>query len=254
MIVLFCLDGLNRLPDADSVKHEPSRFLSYSNCPTEFVTADPIPAVGDCPHGDKPLVETEWTILENGSDLEAELLLTSGLVALDLARSGRHFLAGIVATSWADDLTTGPLDLTHEIVAVGRCREVSGCFQQRFGDRLNHYFSMHGRPACPDDLMSVCLILARRTVEIATSSVRAIAELLCDQSTAGHAMWRTPYTPVAIPLSLRRLLTPLGVSPITAATSVSLRPSATSNKNRRSSIDENFRWLIGESDSVAVAA
>jgi len=45
---------------ADTMIHEPRRFLGYTQCPRHFVTANSVLAVDNKPHRNKPLVQTEW--------------------------------------------------------------------------------------------------------------------------------------------------------------------------------------------------
>ena len=71
---------LHRL--SDSMEHVPSGLLRYTNRPSQFVTANPVFAIGNRPDCDKPLVETERRVLENRSNLVAELFLAGCPVAL----------------------------------------------------------------------------------------------------------------------------------------------------------------------------
>ncbi len=126
---------------ADAVQHEPRRLLRNVQSPSQFVTADAVLVVGNRPDSDEPLIQSERTILKNGSDLEAKLLLTRGSVALDRSWSRCDFLAGVVTALGADDLSARPFDLAHEVVAVSGDREISSGFQQGFWDVFEHDFS-----------------------------------------------------------------------------------------------------------------
>lgn len=61
------------LGESDSVQHEPRSFLSDTQRPCNFATADAVLAIQDKPHCRKPLIETQRRVLKNGSDLDGEL-------------------------------------------------------------------------------------------------------------------------------------------------------------------------------------
>jgi hypothetical protein len=50
---------------ANSVKHEPCRFLSNLDIPRDFIGRNAVLAISGEPHGAKPLVKTDSRILKN---------------------------------------------------------------------------------------------------------------------------------------------------------------------------------------------
>src|SRR5271154_5175172 len=105
------------------MKHEPSRFLSDADSAGHFVGTDSVLAIRNHPHGNEPLVQRDWRILEDSPDLGAELFTCVLALALPQSASGEKadFLA---ATSGADD-PLGPAPRDHELQAVLRIREMN---------------------------------------------------------------------------------------------------------------------------------
>jgi hypothetical protein len=90
---LAALFALMRLPNP--MEHEPSSFLTDSECPMEFPGGDPVLGISKQPHGWKPLVQAERRVLKDGSDLDGELALwvvTTALPAIVLVGK-RHLCA-----------------------------------------------------------------------------------------------------------------------------------------------------------------
>ncbi len=70
------LDGGILMHDlTDAMQYEPSRLLGNSDAAVHLVARDAVLASTDHPNSHHPLIEAKGRILENGSDLEAELLL-----------------------------------------------------------------------------------------------------------------------------------------------------------------------------------
>ena len=92
--------------EANTMEHKPCGFLSDTKSAAYLVGANPVFAVGDHPDSHKPLVQTDGGILEDGPDLDAELLAGMLLLALpDMPGSDEaHVLA---PTGWALD-ASGP--------------------------------------------------------------------------------------------------------------------------------------------------
>lgn len=67
--------------ESDSMEHEPSGFLGDPKGASHLVGTDPVFAIGDHPYGHKPLVQPDCGVLEDGSDLHAELLSGMSLLA-----------------------------------------------------------------------------------------------------------------------------------------------------------------------------
>lgn len=128
--------GFHRKPNP--MKHEPRCLLRDTNRSTEFVTADSVATVRDRPDGNKPLVETEWRVLEDGPDLHRELFLTRCFIALDRPRPRCNFLARFVAALRTNDHARGPLDFAHEVIAMSGNLEVSDGVEQRFWNLFKH--------------------------------------------------------------------------------------------------------------------
>ena len=68
--------------EANAMEHEPCGFLSDTESAAYLVGANPVFAIGDHPDSDKPFVQADGGILEDGPDLDAELLAGMLLLAL----------------------------------------------------------------------------------------------------------------------------------------------------------------------------
>src|SRR6266704_1608872 len=66
----------------DAVKHEPCRLLSDAEIAGDFVGANPVLAVGNHPHCDKPFVQRDRRILKDSPDLRSELPMMMYALAL----------------------------------------------------------------------------------------------------------------------------------------------------------------------------
>ena len=89
---------LHRL--TNPMEHEPCGLLSNSKIAGDFTTANAIPAVGNQPHGCKPLIQTNRRFVKHGADLDGELFTARRSFALpDSARPEEHrFLGSAVRT------------------------------------------------------------------------------------------------------------------------------------------------------------
>jgi hypothetical protein len=58
---------------ADAVEHEPSGLLRHIQIARDFIAADPVLAIRQQPDSGKPLIQSERRVLEDGSNLDAEL-------------------------------------------------------------------------------------------------------------------------------------------------------------------------------------
>jgi hypothetical protein len=58
---------------ADSLKHEPSRTLSYFHVLSKLIRTNSVLAVREKPHSREPLVQTDSAVFENSSDLDRKL-------------------------------------------------------------------------------------------------------------------------------------------------------------------------------------
>src|SRR5438874_10707254 len=59
----------------DAMEHEPRTLLSNADGPRDLVGANAVPAIGEHPHCNEPLVQRDWRILKNGSNLATKLPL-----------------------------------------------------------------------------------------------------------------------------------------------------------------------------------
>jgi hypothetical protein len=99
------------------MEHEPCALLLYGEILGKLVRAYAVLAVGDKPHGGKLFVQAERRILEDGPDLDAELLLARA--ALPHAAGFQVVVLGIYQTALRADRTIGPAEFGDEL-----CRHV----------------------------------------------------------------------------------------------------------------------------------
>src|SRR5262249_54235859 len=57
------------------VQHEPCGLLGYTDCASQFITADAVLGIRNQPHRNEPLVEADRAVLHDGPDLHGELPL-----------------------------------------------------------------------------------------------------------------------------------------------------------------------------------
>lgn len=122
---LAALVVLHRQPDA--LKHEPSGLLSDSKSAMDLVRTDSVFAVGNHPHGGKPLVQTNGGILENSPNLDRELSLRMPSLALPETAGGDegHFVG---TASRADRSAVFPASYRQILQAIVSVREVKNRF------------------------------------------------------------------------------------------------------------------------------
>src|SRR5216684_6186688 len=116
--------------ETNAVHHKPSRLLSDSQSAANLVGANAVLGVHDEPNGNHPLVHAERGILEDGSDLDRELLLTV-LAEPNAPRRDKRVLRSIAA--WASNLAIWPAQFYSIVKRALRVREESNCFLQRLG-------------------------------------------------------------------------------------------------------------------------
>jgi len=92
----------------------PSGFLSDANRPCQLATADTILSIGDCPHGNEPLVQAERRILKDRPDLDGELMFAGATLEHPARADDAHIVRFAVR---ARHDAIGPFDLGHEGVA-----------------------------------------------------------------------------------------------------------------------------------------
>ncbi len=114
----------------DAVHHEPCGLLSNSKSAANLIGANPVLGVHDEPNGNHPLVHAERGILEDGSDLDGELLLTV-LAEPNAPRRDKRMLRSIAA--WASNFTIRPAQLYCVIKRALRVGEIRDCFLQSLG-------------------------------------------------------------------------------------------------------------------------
>lgn len=128
---------------ANPVHHKPRGLLSYAQISCDFVATNPVLTVDDQPHSDKPFVERERTILEDGTDLDRELPAVMLLATFPQPprRQETHLLTSAV---WAHD-ATGPTQLAEQRKRAIRIGEIADDFDQGFGPRdVFHAFNLAG--------------------------------------------------------------------------------------------------------------
>lgn len=123
-------EGLRLHGETDSVQHEPRRLLRDTQGPRGLVGADAVLAVHGHPEARKPLVQADRRILEDGPELNRELLLASGALP-DATRREEGMLLTLAAR--AVD-TFRPAQANQERKANIGVREVADRFDQRGGN------------------------------------------------------------------------------------------------------------------------
>src|ERR1039458_4395171 len=133
-------DGVVFQDFTHAMQHEPRRLLRDLKSSRHLRAADSILAVDYHPEGRHPLVHAERRVLEDGSDLNAELLLASLAPPHQPCAQKRVLLA---ATSWTGYLLSRPaqIDCIHEsLLGIG---EISNRFLQGFGlFDVRHFFAL----------------------------------------------------------------------------------------------------------------
>lgn len=127
--------GLHR--QADTVKHEPRGLLRDTQRAVKLVGADPVLRAGKKPDRGEPLVEPNRAVLEDGADLDRELLPR----VLDLAApqpTGGDEVDFLAAAGRASDLAVRPPQTDQVAEANVRVREVPDGFQKGGGSLSPH--------------------------------------------------------------------------------------------------------------------
>jgi len=117
------VEGASLHGEPDAMEHEPRGLLSHADAACDLVGTDAVLGVADQPHGGKPLVEADRRILEDGSDLDGELL-TRVLRATSpdpASLDERHGLTAACRASHA----IGPAQIDHEGERPVRIGEVA---------------------------------------------------------------------------------------------------------------------------------
>jgi hypothetical protein len=126
---------LHRL--ADSMQQEPTRLLCDAQVAGDLTRANAVLAIGDQPDRGEPLVQPDGRILEDGSDLGAELLLRMfGLALPDAA--GRQQGDFRAPARRASNLAVRPAHRNCRAQAIVRIREVGDRFVKRGRDVRVH--------------------------------------------------------------------------------------------------------------------
>lgn len=108
------------------MEHEPRGLLGDLDRPRELVAADPILAVHDQPHGREPLGQADRAPLEDGADLDRELLLA--VPALPNATGGQE--AHVLGVARRALGTVLPTEGGNEVMGDLLVREVGNGFDQ----------------------------------------------------------------------------------------------------------------------------
>jgi len=114
---------------ANPLEHEPRGLLGDAKSACQFIGADAVLAVRQHPDSNHPLVHAESGILEDGSDLDRELLLAS-LTKPNIAGRDERVLCGLAA--WANDLAALPTQLLGIFKCLFRVREENNGFLEGF--------------------------------------------------------------------------------------------------------------------------
>ena len=128
--------GLHR--EANTVEHEPRGLLGDAKRARQFVGADAVLRVREQPDRRKPLVQAERRILEDGSDLDGEVLAALASATPNPARLQERRLR---CSATRADYARRPAKLHDKGEANVRVREVADRFGQSVGGSV---FFEHG--------------------------------------------------------------------------------------------------------------
>src|SRR5439155_16194184 len=112
---------------ADAMKHEPRGALHDSKITAQFIAADSVLAVHEKPEGSHPLIHSQRAVLENGSNLHGELLLT---FFAEPEATGRDERVADRVTTGASNLAIRPAEFNRISKAAVRIGKVSYGFLQ----------------------------------------------------------------------------------------------------------------------------
>ena len=139
--------------ESDAVQHEPCGLLGDADSAGHFIGTDAIFAIGDHPNGNEPLVETDWRILENGSDFDAELPMVVNALALPLPLIRKE--VGVFAFTSGANNAVWPAQVYHPIQTVIWTGEVNDCLLECFW--LFHVYHLNQGYPFRSDLSSILL-------------------------------------------------------------------------------------------------
>jgi hypothetical protein len=105
------------------MQYEPSRLLSYSDSAGDLVRTNSIAAIGDHPNYHQPLVQSDWRVLKNRSNLGRELAFCMSAFALPLALIVQESNVFATASRAGHDAIT-PEKLAHVGQRVIRIAEI----------------------------------------------------------------------------------------------------------------------------------
>lgn len=130
--------------EPNAVQHEPRGRLANAQSARKLQAADAVLGVSDAPDCDEPLLERQRAILENRSDLDAELLAAILRLALQ-QRAGTDNADLLVPACGASDFAIRPFDGEHGFEADFGVGKVSDGLQQGFRGVFNHRLPPHFR-------------------------------------------------------------------------------------------------------------
>ena len=109
-----------------AVHYKPCGFLSDAEIASHLIRTNSVLAIGDHPDGGKPLIQTNWGILTNGSDLHRKLSL--GVMGAALPDAARRIEGDFLGPARRADHAIGP-SLRHKISqAIVGIRKVDNRF------------------------------------------------------------------------------------------------------------------------------
>ncbi len=114
---------------AEPLQHEPCGLLRNSQSAVNFHATHTVLAINQHPESCHPFVESQRGVLENGSQLERELLL-AGVAEPDAASLDKRVLFG--AAMWTGHFPIRPAERLGIVEGALRIAEVNDCFLQCF--------------------------------------------------------------------------------------------------------------------------
>ncbi len=130
--------GLHRKPDA--LEHEPSGLLRDAQIARDFVARNAVLAIRQQPDDGQPFVESDGRILEDGSDLGAELTPRMFDAALPASLIGEK--RDSLATARRAFHAVRPANLDHHLQAHIGIGEVADRIDKRCGSSRFHAFNI----------------------------------------------------------------------------------------------------------------
>jgi len=113
---------------ANPLKHKPCGTLSHLNRTGEFITTDPVLAIGQQPHRSKPFTQWDGRILKDRPNLHRELFLTAKAFPHKPCGQKRQAFRGALRTL----RTLWPFGMAHSFKANLRVREILNSGLQPF--------------------------------------------------------------------------------------------------------------------------